>query len=78
MKTAISVPDELFELAEQFAQQHGVSRSHLYTTALRQYLQAHRSEAITEQLNTIYDFESSTLDPALAHAQARSLPQDDW
>ncbi len=78
MKTAISIPDELFESAEQFAQQHGVSRSQLYATALRQYLQEHRGEAITEQLNAIYDSEPVTLDSALAHVQTRSLPQDDW
>ncbi len=78
MKTAISIPDELFTVAEQFAHQRGLSRSELYTTALRQYLQAHRSEAIIEQLNAIYDSEPSTLDPALARAQARSLPKDEW
>lgn len=78
MKTAISIPDELFESAERFAQRRGLTRSQLYATALRQYLQDHRSEAITEQLNAIYDAEPSTLEPALAQAQTRSLPQDDW
>ncbi len=78
MKTAISIPDELFESAEQFAHHRGLSRSELYATALRQYLQAHRSEAITDQLNAIYASESSRLDPALTHAQTSSLPQDEW
>jgi metal-responsive CopG/Arc/MetJ family transcriptional regulator len=78
MKTAISIPDELFESAEKFAHRRGLTRSQLYTTALRQYLQEHCSEAITEQLNAIYDSEVSALDPALARAQTRSLPQDDW
>jgi metal-responsive CopG/Arc/MetJ family transcriptional regulator len=78
MKTAISIPDELFESAERFAQRRGLSRSQLYTTALRQYLQEHHSDAITEQLNALYDTEPSTLDPTLAYAQTRSLPQDEW
>jgi metal-responsive CopG/Arc/MetJ family transcriptional regulator len=78
MKTAISIPDKLFEAAEQFAQRRGLSRSELYATALQQYLQEHRSEAITEQLNAIYDSESSTLDPAFAHAQTRTVPKDEW
>ena len=78
MKTAISIPDELFEFAEQFARRRGLSRSELYTTALRHYLQQHRSEAITEQLNAVYDSEASTLDPAFAHAQSRTLPKDEW
>jgi metal-responsive CopG/Arc/MetJ family transcriptional regulator len=38
MKTAISIPEQLFEAAEQFARGRGMSRSELYTTALRQYL----------------------------------------
>ncbi len=78
MKTAISIPDELFESAEQFAQRRGMSRSELYATALRQYLQEHRSEGITEQLDAIYSTEPSSLDPALVHLQARSLPKDEW
>jgi metal-responsive CopG/Arc/MetJ family transcriptional regulator len=78
MKTAISIPDELFESAEQFAQRRGVSRSELYATALRQYLQTHRSEAITEQLNALYESEPSTLDPALTQAQTHSLDKNEW
>jgi metal-responsive CopG/Arc/MetJ family transcriptional regulator len=78
MKTAVSIPDELFESAEQFAQRRKLSRSELYATALRHYLQEHRSQAITEQLNAIYDSEQSTLDSALGHAQASSLPRNEW
>ncbi len=78
MKTAISIPDELFESAEQFAQRRGLSRSELYATALRQYLQEHRSEAITQQLDAIYSEEASTLDPALVRAQTQALSKDEW
>jgi metal-responsive CopG/Arc/MetJ family transcriptional regulator len=78
MKTAISLPDSLFQAADQFAKQHGVSRSELYATAIEEYLQAHRDEAITEALNRIYGEEDSSLDPALAGLQAAALPRDDW
>jgi metal-responsive CopG/Arc/MetJ family transcriptional regulator len=78
MKTAISIPDELFASAEQFARRRGMSRSQLYATALRRYLEEHRGEDITEQLNAIYGTEPSTLDPALVHPQVRSLPRDEW
>ncbi len=30
MKTAISIPDKLFVAADNYAKNHGVSRSHLY------------------------------------------------
>jgi metal-responsive CopG/Arc/MetJ family transcriptional regulator len=73
MKTAIFIPDELFQAAEQFARRHRMSRSELYAKALQQYLQEHRSQAITEQLDAIYATASSTLDSALAHMQTRSI-----
>jgi metal-responsive CopG/Arc/MetJ family transcriptional regulator len=38
MKTAISLPDSVFEEAEALAQQLGLSRSELYTKALQAYL----------------------------------------
>lgn len=78
MKTAISIPDKLFESAERFAQRQGMSRSELYATALRYYLQEHRSEGITERLDEVYGTEDGALDPAIAHLQTRSLPRDDW
>jgi metal-responsive CopG/Arc/MetJ family transcriptional regulator len=78
VKTAISIPEELFESAEQFARGRGMSRSELYATALRHYLGEHRGEMITERLDEIYGEESGSLDPDIAHLQARSLPEDDW
>ncbi len=78
MKTAISIPEELFESAEQFARGRGMSRSELYATALRHYLGEHGSEAITEQLDEIYGAESGALDLDIARLQTRSLPEDDW
>lgn len=78
MKTAISIPDDLFESAEHFAQRYGLSRSELYATALREYLQDHRSDAITQQLDQLYGAEPSTLDPSLTRAQTLVLPTDTW
>lgn len=78
MKTAISLPDPLFEAAEQFAHEQGWSRSELYARALQAYLQAHRYHGITDALDQIYATEASALDPALAAAQARSLSIDEW
>jgi metal-responsive CopG/Arc/MetJ family transcriptional regulator len=39
VKTAISIPDGVFEAAEAIAQQLGVSRSEFYTKALQAYLE---------------------------------------
>lgn len=78
MKTAISITEELFESAEQFARGRGMSRSELYATALRHYLREHGGEAITERLDEIYGEEPGGLNTAVARLQTRSLPEDDW
>ncbi len=78
MKTAISINEELFEAAEKFARERGMSRSELYATALRHYLAERRGENITERLDEVYDAEPGDLDPAIARLQARSLLEDDW
>lgn len=61
MKTAVSVPNDVFAEAEQVALKAGISRSELYVNALRAYLTASRGERITQQLNDAY--ESTTQEP---------------
>ena len=78
MKTAISIPDDIFQSAEQLARRLGVSRSELYVQALKSYLQEHHEEGVTDALNTIYEDIRAQLDPVLQRVQTRSLPQDDW
>ena len=78
MKTAISIPEKLFESGEEFARRRGMSRSELYATALCRYLQEHRGDAITERLDEIYGAAAERLDPGMARMQTRSLPEDDW
>ncbi len=55
-----------------------MSRSELYTTALREFLSEKQSEHITERLNQVYEQESSTLDPMLVCLQASSLSVEEW
>jgi metal-responsive CopG/Arc/MetJ family transcriptional regulator len=78
MKTAISLPDSVFEEAEALAQQLGVSRSELYTKALQAYLKRHNRDQILLKLNQVYSKESSELDPVMARMQFMSLPYEDW
>jgi metal-responsive CopG/Arc/MetJ family transcriptional regulator len=78
MKTAISIPEPLFERAEALAHQLGISRSELYATALAVYIEAHEDEHITEQLNRFYEVEDSSLDEVLAKMQYLSLPKEEW
>lgn len=78
VKTAISLPDPLFEAADQLAKRLGMSRSELYATAIEKYLRSHRNEEVTAALNRIYREEPSNLDPVIAAIQAASLPRDEW
>ena len=78
MKTAISLPDSVFEQAEALARQLGVSRSELYTKALQAYLKRYNREQRLLKLNQVYGMESSELDPVVARMQFMSLPYEDW
>ncbi|MCU0566771.1 MAG: hypothetical protein MUF49_09265 [Oculatellaceae cyanobacterium Prado106] len=78
MKTAISLPDSVFEEAEGLAKQLGLSRSELYTKALKAYLKKYNRDQILHKLNQVYSEQSSELDPGLAKMQLMSLPHEDW
>lgn len=78
MKTAISIPDEIFQAAETLAQRLDLSRSELYSKAVSEYMRNHRHENVTAELNRIYEQECSELDEELTAMQLRSIPKEDW
>ena len=78
MKTAISIPDSLFYIAESLAKRMGMSRSELFRHALENYIQAHRHDRVRESLDAVYTEESSHIDEALAEMQWASLSKEDW
>jgi metal-responsive CopG/Arc/MetJ family transcriptional regulator len=55
MKTAISLPDALYEDAEQTARAMGIPRSQLYARAVSEFIQRHKREEITLRLNDVYE-----------------------
>jgi metal-responsive CopG/Arc/MetJ family transcriptional regulator len=80
MKTAVSLPDPLFEAADRLARQLGKSRSQLYADAVREYLAKHRDDDITARLNEVYDAEPelAELDPVLDALQLEVLRRERW
>ena len=78
MKTAISIPDEVFRSADVLAKRLGVSRSQLYTAAVSELLSKHEGRQVTRRLDSIYAEEDSSLSPNLALLQSRSLPHEEW
>ncbi len=55
MKTAISVPDDIFADATKRASELGISRSEFFSTAVRRYLDELSRESLTEQINQVLD-----------------------
>ena len=78
MKTAISIPDQVFSRADKFARHRKMTRSALFTIAVDEFIKHHRQEDVTERLNKVYAKEDSFLDPVLDKLQALSLPREDW
>ena len=78
MKTAISIPDDLFQSADTLAEKMGVTRSRLYSTAVAEYVAKHRDDEVTQQLNAVHADEPSDLDDSLRRAQARSVGRGKW
>ncbi len=78
MKTAISIPQGIFETAEKYAAKKGLSRSRLYTTAIKAYLDNLKAEEITRQLNESLGDDDTRLDPRLRKMQAKSIRRGKW
>jgi len=73
MKTAISIPDSIFQAAEGLAQRMGISRSELYAKAVAEYTKKHKSKNVTELLNQVYAELGSSLDEDLIKMQNLSI-----
>lgn len=78
MKTAVSVPDPVFKAGERLAHRLRISRSRLYSEALRDWVRRHDDKEITRRLNEVYATESSEPDPVLTKLAARTLFRESW
>ena len=80
VKTAISIPDEIFEQAERLAKTRGWSRSELYANAVSAFVNSERFSGVREKLDTVYGngVDDSAVEPLLANAQARSIAKENW
>ena len=73
MKTAVSIPDPVFQAAERLAKSLGIPRSRLYSRAIERYVSEAQQRDITARLNQVYAGEKDELDPALAVLQWTSI-----
>ena len=78
MKTAVSVPDDVFESAERLARRERRSRSEVYSTALREYVARHSPDEVTDALNRVMADVGGEIDPFVAGAAVRVLENTEW
>jgi metal-responsive CopG/Arc/MetJ family transcriptional regulator len=80
MKTAISIPDPIYEAAEKLAKRLGVSRSQLYSRAINSLIEKYRYSGVTERLDAVYEVnpESGRLDQDIEELQSRSIAEEEW
>jgi predicted transcriptional regulator len=78
MKTAVSIPDDLFERAEELAQRLGKSRSQVYREALAEYLFRREPRSVTSALDELADELAPEADRWAVEAGRRALERSEW
>jgi predicted transcriptional regulator len=78
MKTAVSVPDEVFESAERLARRERRSRSEVYSAALREYVARHSPDEVTDAIDRVVAETGGPSDPFVTAAAARVLERTEW
>jgi predicted transcriptional regulator len=78
MKTAVSIPDELFRQADELARRLGKSRSEVYREALADYVARREPRAVTRALNDVADELGADGAGFGAAAAREALARSEW
>jgi metal-responsive CopG/Arc/MetJ family transcriptional regulator len=80
MKTAVSVPDDVFERAERLARRERRSRSEVYSAALREYVARHDPDDVTAAIDAVIVAlgDAAEADGFVRTAGARLLEATEW
>lgn len=78
MKTAVSIPDEVFEKVERFARRARRSRSEVFSAALREYVARHTADEVTEAMDRVCAVATDEPDAFVTAAARRALEQTEW
>jgi metal-responsive CopG/Arc/MetJ family transcriptional regulator len=78
MKTAISIPDDLFAGAERLARKTKKSRSQLFSDAVREYIARHATDDVTEAMDRVWAKVGSARDEFACSAAVRILERSEW
>ncbi len=79
MKTAVSIPEDVFAGAERLAQRTKRSRSDIYAAAVREYVARHSGDAVTEGMNSVLDdIGASGANPLVSLTARNTLERVEW
>lgn len=80
MKTAVSVPDDVFAKAERLAHREGRSRSDVYSAALREYVARHAPDELVASIDKAMAKvgRTATSDGFVRAAAAETLRASEW
>jgi predicted transcriptional regulator len=78
MKTAISLPKDIFEKAERLAMKARKSRSQIYCEALREYVARHSPDDVTDALNRAMEQIGQSEERFVSLASAQALARVEW
>ncbi len=78
MKTAVSIPDDLFGRAERLARKMNLTRSGLFSAALDEYIARHADSEVTEAMNAALAEIGDQSDPFMREVSRRVLERTEW
>ncbi|HXT96090.1 MAG TPA: hypothetical protein VN853_07305 [Polyangia bacterium] len=78
MKTAVSIPDDVFQEAEALAHRARRSRSEVYARALSEYVARHAPDRVTEAMDRVLDELDEPKDEFASRAARRTLERAEW
>jgi metal-responsive CopG/Arc/MetJ family transcriptional regulator len=78
MKTAVSIPDEVFEKVDRLARQAGRSRSEVFSVALAEYVARHAPDEVTEAMDRACANVGDQRDPFVGAAGRRVVESTEW
>ena len=78
VETAVAIPSDIFQQAEDLAKTLGVSRNEFYAEALDQLIKCKRDAENHRQWKKFYDEVDSSLDPVVMQLQMLSLEPEEW
>ena len=76
MKTAISLPDELFAKAESTARRLGLARSQLFARAVEEFIRKHDPQMVTDAIDNVIGDVDSGMDPVIVKMQSISIASE--